>query len=744
MRLRNTYLLLCCFLMCSYSSLSQTDIWRNILEEEINNTDGEKELFPKRAAYFDLKIRDLTNLLRTAPNESNTLINSSSSIIPVPFPDGAIVQFKIVKYDMLEEGLAEKYPNIQNFKGIAIDDPTTTIRFDWTNRGFRAMIRKDGASIFVDPYTRNTRRYYMSYFKKDYPSPRDFQCLFTGEDIEDSKSNQTEKVAGECRFKGYRLSVAVTAEYSNFFGATSAAQSSIVMDEVNTTINRINEVFERDLGIRLILIANTDDLFYYNASTDPYSNGNVSAMLSQNQSNTNSVIGSANYDIGHVFGTGSPNGIAGFGVVCNNSRKAEGATVRPTPSGDPFDIDYVAHEIGHQFRANHTQNNNCNRSSAASYEPGSASTIMGYAGICNPNVQNNSDAYFHAISLQEMGNYVTGSGFGNTCESTISTANTAPVVTDPGNFSIPRSTPFVLSTTASDADGDPITYCWEQWDPEVAAMPPQSTSTSGPLFRSLEPTTSSERHFINLTDLVANNDPTWEELPSVAREMEFRVTVRDNNATFGCTDEQNINVSVENSDPFVVLAPNTNVSLLGGQTFNVQWDEAQSPINCSTVDIALSTDGGLTYPTLLLAGTSNDGAADVTIPQLNTTTARIRVKCATGIFFDISNVNFEITASNPDYTLSANPTAAANCGANSVDYIITVGSLAGYTDAVTLSTTGLPMGAAASFSPNPVTPGNTSTLTVSNLNAVSEGSYNFNVEGNSTSGNKSIGLKLDI
>ncbi|MEL6944183.1 MAG: hypothetical protein AAFO82_16100, partial [Bacteroidota bacterium] len=336
---------------------------------------------------------------------------------------------------------------------------------------------------------------------------------------------------------------------------------------------------------------------------------------------------------------------------------------------------------------------------------------------------------------------------GNTCESTISTANTPPVVTDPGDFSIPRSTPFVLSTTASDADGDPITYAWEQWDPEVASMPPASTSTTGPLFRSLDPTTAPERYFINLPDLVAGVDPTWEELPSVARDMEFRITVRDNNANFGCTDEENINVSVENSDPFLVLAPNTNLSLSGGQIFNVEWDEAQtaqSPISCGTVDIFLSTDGGLTYPTLLLAATPNDGAADVTLPQISTTTARIMVKCATGIFFDISNTDFEIMPSNPDYTLSANPTAAANCGTNSVDYTINVGSLLGYTDPVTLSATGLPAGVSAAFSTNPVTPGNSSILTVSNLNAVSDGSYTFDVEGNSTSGNKSIELTLDI
>lgn len=734
-------------LLCApFLSFTQNPIWTNIQENDIVDPNGVRELFPERTAYFDLRTTALRVLLQSAPDEETSPATNSTTIIPIPFPDGEIVQFRVVRYQMLAPELAAKYPNIQNYKGVAVDNPSTTIRFDWTARGFRAMLRKDGQQIFIDPYSKGTLRYYMSYFKKDYPRRGNFQCLFEEEDqkkkIHDSHRNM-EKAAGDCQLRTYRLAVATTAEYSEFHGATSPAQSSLVLAEVNTAINRVNEVYERDLSIRLVLIGNTDDLFYYDAATDPYSNSDGFTMLSQNQTNIDNVIGSANYDVGHVFSTGG-GGVASLGVPCNNSFKARGVTGLGSPVGDPFYIDYVAHELGHQFGGNHTQNNSCQRSSA-SYEPGSASTIMGYAGICVPNVQNNSDDYFHAISIQEISSYITTDD-GDLCPIK-STLNASPVATNPGDFSIPKGTPFVLSATASDPNSDPLTYCWEQWDPEIGTMPPASTSTEGPLFRSLDPTTSSERYFINLSDLANGIDPTWEELPTVARDMEFRLTVRDNNPNYGCTDEVNVNVTVTDSDPFVVLAPNTNLTLSSGQTYTVQWDEAStmmSPISCGTVDIFLSTDGGLSFPTLLLGATTNDGSQSVTIPNMITTTARIMVKCATGIFFDISDTNFKIEAGSPSYALNADPASAANCGFNSVTYTIGVSSLMGYTDPVTLSTSGLPVGASASFSPNPVIPGNSSTLTVSNLATVAEGNYNFDVNGSSTSGDKNIGLTLNI
>src|SRR5690606_24225438 len=275
------------------------------------------------------------------------------------------------------------------------------------------------------------------------------------------------------------------------------------------------------------------------------------------------VIGSANYDIGHVFSVGS-GGCAGLSVLCNNSNKARGATGLNPPTGDPFYIDYVAHELGHQFGGNHTQNQTCNRVASAAYEPGSASTIMGYAGICPPNVQNNSDDYFHAISMLEMHNEITS----NNCHQTLSFNNDPPDAGNTPNYTIPISTPFVLTGNGSDPNGDPITYCWEQYDLEsTSTEPPAANDTDGPMFRTFDPTTSPSRYFPRLQDLVNNVSPQFEVLPSVTRTLNFRLTVRDYHNIGGCSDHDDVAVSVTSvAGPFQVTSQNTATT----------WTEAQN------------------------------------------------------------------------------------------------------------------------------------------------------------------------
>ncbi|MBK8427672.1 MAG: propanediol utilization protein, partial [Lewinellaceae bacterium] len=346
---------------------------------------------------------------------------------------------------------------------------------------------------------------------------------------------------------------ACTGEYTFYHGNTVAgAQAAMV-----TTMNRVNGVFEKDCAVRMIIIANNNSIIYTDAGTDPYSNGNPGAMIGQNQTNCDAVIGNANYDIGHLFGTNS-GGLASLFSVCDNADKARGVTGSGAPIGDPFDIDYVAHEMGHQFGANHTQyNNGCNRNNATAIEPGSASTIMGYAGICAPDVQLNSDAYFSTASLFEIRPFVATNG----CETEVAIANVAPTVAPVSNYSIPISTPFVLTASATDPNGS-LTYCWEQIDAYSAPIQPMnpilSTNTTGPMFRSFNPVTSPSRYFPAFADVLSNTNPMWEELPSIGRALNFRVTVRDNVATAGCTGEaSNTVTTVAAAGPFVVTAPNT-------------------------------------------------------------------------------------------------------------------------------------------------------------------------------------------
>jgi subtilisin-like proprotein convertase family protein len=527
---------------------------------------------------------------------------------------------------------------------------------------------------------------------------------------------------GDCQLRRYRMALACTGEYAIFHGGTKP----LVLAAFTTTMNRVNGVYERDMSITMQLVANTDTLIFLNPATDPYTNNNGSTMLGQNVTTCNNLIGAANYDIGHVFSTGG-GGIAGLGVVCG-SGKARGVTGGASPVGDPFDIDYVAHEVGHQFGANHTQNNNCNRVNGIAMEPGSASTVMGYAGICSPNVQGKSDDYFHAISLQEMTVFaVTGSG--NTCAQKIQTTNNPPVVQPVQNYTIPKLTPFVLTAVASDPDGDPLTYCWEQMDPQFAAMPPVATNATGPLFRSYTPSASPSRTFPRLADLIANINPTWERLPGVARNMNFRVTVRDNKPGGGCTAETNTRVSVDGvAGPFVLTSPNDpGITWITGTQAEVTWNVAGTsapPINTADVRILLSTDGGVTYPHVLLQATVNDGSAMVTVPDLPSNTCRVRVEAIGNIYFDISDRNFRITPPPvPTYFITLSADMARNCSGDTSSITVSATALNGFDGDITLTLSGVPSGANATVIPSIIGPSGSAVIRISGITPDNAGVY---------------------
>ncbi|MBL0342799.1 MAG: T9SS type A sorting domain-containing protein [Bacteroidetes bacterium] len=403
----------------------------------------------------------------------------------------------------------------------------------------------------------------------------------------------------------------------------------------------------------MVLIPNNNLLVYTNSTTDPYTNGNGGTMLTENINNCNTVIGSANFDIGHVFSTGG-GGVAGLGVVCGAS-KARGVTGSSNPVGDPFDIDYVAHEMGHQFAGNHTFNSSTgscsgNQAASAAYEPGSGITIMAYAGICgSDNLASNSIAYFHTKSFDEIVIFST-TGNGNTCPATTATGNTPPVVTSMGaNYSIPISTPFILTGAANDG-GNPITYSWEQYDLGTAGAW-NANLANAPIFRPFTPTTSASRTFPKISDIINNVTTVGEILPNVARTMNFRLTVRDNQAAGGGVThpDTTVIISVINGGgAFAVTAPNTAVSWAGGSTQTVSWNVSgttAAPISTANVKISLSTDGGNTFPTVIVASTANDGTESISVPNVASTQARIKVEAVGNIYFDMSNANFTITSS---------------------------------------------------------------------------------------------------
>ena len=610
---------------------------------------GERIIVPDQYRALTLDRDELSASLARVPLEGSAAAAVRAEI-DLPLPDGSFGRFAVVESPIMAPELQALYPEIRTYAGYGMDDPSATVRFDLTPAGFHALILSAGGTIYIDPFQREDDRHYQSYYKRDFRSSKSLGgCTVLDED---GMGAEIERLAGQSlkrsgtQLRTYRAAVATTGEYTAYHGGTVAKGLAAVV----TSVNRVDGVYEKDMSIRMVLVANNNLIIYTNSSTDPYTNSSGSTMLTQNQTNLDAVIGTANYDIGHVFSTGG-GGIAGLGVVCRAGQKAKGVTGSPAPIGDAFDIDYVAHEMGHQFGANHPFNGNAgnctgtNRNASTAYEPGSGSTIMAYAGICSPqDLQMNSDDYFLWISIQEIVTYTT-TGLGNGCPVTTSTGVINPVAeAGTGGFAVPISTPFTLTASAT-TTGTP-TFCWEESDLGNAGAP-DSPVGNAPIFRSFDPVSSPTRTFPKVSDLINNVHTIGELLPSYARTLSFKVTVRDTQTGGVGVANDLISFTVASAGPFLVTSPNTAVSWAGGSQQTVTWNVASTtatPISCANVNIRLSTDGGYTFPTVLVAGTPNDGSQAVTLPGTATTLARIKVEAAGNVFFDISNVNFTITA----------------------------------------------------------------------------------------------------
>jgi Ca2+-binding RTX toxin-like protein len=660
----------------------------------------------------------LAKPLARAASGSVGLASEAGRELSLPMPTGELARFRIEEVQVMAPELAAKFPSIRTYAGQGVDDPAARLRIDVSPRGFHGQVLSPSGAFYIDPYELSDRTGYVSYFRSDMASVVDDiwaarpgghppgclcgDCLgaisVPSNGLPGDKTSQQsldfimpeaglplkrEAAAGSeplqanqqassssplvasrepvgdnaiagrsgTQLRTYRLAVAATGEYTAYHGGTVAsAQAAIV-----TAVNRVTGIYESELSIRLQLVPNNDLLVFTNAATDPYTNSDGGAMLGQNQTRIDSVIGSANYDIGHVFSTGG-GGIAGLGVVGIAGSKAQGVTGSGAPVNDSFWVDYVAHEIGHQFGGNHTFNgdsSSCaggNRNAATAYEPGSGSTIQAYAGICgNDDLQSNSDPYFHSVSFDEIiahvDQVIPSVGTRTT------TGNTVPQVDAGASYVIPAQTPFELTATGFDADGDTLTYSWEQRDLGPTQDLAAADNGSSPIFRVWNPTTSPTRTFPRLSNLLANTLAPGEKLPTTNRTLNFRVTARDNRSGGGGvnTDDTQVQV-VATGTPFRVTAPNTAVSWTGGSSRTFTWDVAGTSangINAAEVLIQASVDGGLTYP-YTLARTANDGSHAAVLRNLPaSTTARIRIQPVNNIFFDVSNANFTVTGT-PD------------------------------------------------------------------------------------------------
>lgn len=668
--------------------------------------------------------------LATTPTEGQA---GTPLELALPRPDGSIARFAVCETSVMAPELARKFPSIKTYAGVGLDDRLASLRLDLTPQGFHAQVLDAGTTYYIDPVSRTDTRHYLGFFRQDMnraaagPVPT---CGFqsTADDLKTTRvrlaaaAASGKVLASGSQLRTYRLALSNTPEYAVTKGNTVA---SVLAAEV-TTVNRVVGVYEKELAVRMVLVANNDQLVFLSGigpqPSPTFSNSDGPSLLGQNQINVDRIIGPANYDLGHVVSTGG-GGIAGLGVVCRSGQKAQGVTGLPNPVGDAFDIDFVAHEMGHQFAGNHPFNGNggnCaggNRNASTAWEPGSGSTIMAYAGICGSanNLQAHSDAIFHTGNYQEMRAFITSTA----CGTDSPTGNTAPVVTAPASGkTLPISTPFKLTATATDAENDPLTYMWEEMDlgPQEAPNDAQVPSQNVPLFRSFVPLLDATRYFPRLTDLVNNTTMLGERLPTVTRNLRFRCTARDQHrgpaGVIGGVDYSPfINLDVTSTaGPFVISAPNTAVSWTGGTAQTVTWDvagTAAAPVSCATVNLRLSLDGGLTYPVLLASAVPNNGTASVTVPNVTVAQARVMVEAADNYFFDISDVNFTI-APGPGATITSftptsgtvgtvftltgiNFTGATAVSINGTAATFTVGSATSLTAMVAAGTTSGPV-----------------------------------------------------
>lgn len=641
---------------------SQRSYWTKIDETKLVSKEKfERATIPSKAQFYSLDLQALKDALVNAPMENPEM--SSNLILEFPDFNGNLSRFKVFEAPIMEKGLMDKFPSIKTYSAQGIDDKAAVLRFSVTNFGLHVMsLSGNSGTYYIDTYTKDLNNYIV-YSRKDIQPARQFGCLVQDEEamIQDYGRLENQIMVNDGNLRQYRLAIACTIEYSAFHltaagtpaAAPLATKKAVVLSAMVVSMTRINGIYEREMAVRMNLIANNDLIIYIDS--DSFTNS--PDMINEIQPIVDAAIGTGNYDMGHGFCT-TDSGVAQVSSVCGTG-KARGITGQINPVGDPFDVDYVAHEMGHQFGASHTQNNDCNRTATSAFEPGSASTIMGYAGICAPNVQNNSNDYFHARSILQMTSFVTSGSA--SCRQISASGNIAPVVNAGANYIIPNGTAFKLTGSATDANGDALTYCWEQYNNEVSTQPPLTTATNGPNFRSVSPSTSPTRFFPRFEDVLDGNlAPTWEVVPTVARTMTFALTVRDNRAGAGMTNRDDMTVTTAAVGPFRITSPSVeNTSWDPGSTQTITWDIAGTTgngINTTNVNILFSDDNGATFTTLI-ANTDNDGSEVITLPNVLSPYCRIMIESVGNIFYALSrNISLgyvvSVTTTCNDYTFN--------------------------------------------------------------------------------------------
>lgn len=753
-----TCVLLFLFAQLAVGQAPSQNFWKVAKPHQLESAPGIKRPYvPSVFHSYQLDFQGLKAALASAPMEFTAAAKLQPLLLDLPVGDGRVEEFAVWQSSIMEDELAARWPDVRTFAGQGTRDKKLTIRFDHTLNGFHAQLMEAGGATFqIEPVTVAGSDFYRAFDIASMP-PRDPNgpnpTVEKNDDLPKPEAilNQKGGISGEKELSSkwfedtvtlyrYRLAVVSTTEYAESFGGTKAAAFS----EVVTAVNALTMAYERDIAIRFVLPAKEDTLVFSTDNPDPFGPANdVGQLVGQPLAQViNPRIGQSAYDLGHVFTRYTGNsGILGLGGgnVCVNGSKTVGGSSDGFPSGVNF-YSTCGQEIGHQFGGSHTFNCCTNVNGPTAYEPYSGSTIMSY-------VSWGPDLYFHNISIEEI-SLGAQLGTGNTCAVKTPTNNRVPTVEIPiaDNFYIPFGTPFDLTAIGSDPDGDPVSYCWEQFDLGPATPDLAQATGTPPIFRTYLPTISPTRIFPKMEKILANSIPAGqgEVLPAYDRPMTFRCTVRDNVTGGGGVAFGELHFRTASTGPFRVTKPNSaSEKWTVGDFIEVKWETANSenaPVNCKIVDIDLSTDGGLTWPISLADNVANDGSHFIKVPNNLTAKARLRIHAADNIFFDVSNNNYKIeAAAAPGWAMLVEPNSGQICLPATFWATIETAGWFGFSENINLEiASGLPPGATASFTQTAVSPGGNVSLNIDFQGVTLEGDWEVMLKGKIAGGDSLV------
>ncbi len=684
-------ILFCCLFGFVLLGLSQAQtgahansgvLWQDVSLRSVQSVRGADRPLPAEFRLLKANEPLLRQQLLAAPE---FLAGDAPTELDLPLPNGALGRFAVQSAPIMEPELAAKYPRIKTFVVKGIDDPTATGRLDLTPAGFHGYVQSAAGEFFIDPYAGGDVTHYISYMKPDAQrEPKQYvEAAPNQTDPFGQRGIQSTQIdLGDVK-RTYQIAMSATGEFTATQCAQPGAQCTFddqtretALAAIVTGMNRVTQIYEREFAVSFILANNTDELIFTDADNDPYSEElELYTLIDEFVGAADQELPISAYDLGHVLGGGeNAGGGLAFPFTCDATEsylKLTGATTIDEPVGDPFWVDYVAHEIGHQFGADHSYNASAgggctSRVASFAFEPGGGSTIMSYAGICeDQNIQNSVDGMFNAGAYVQIAQHITteqGAG----CEDQIVTGNSAPVVDAGNDYVVPRDTPFVLTAVVEDAEQSAaeLTTSWEQYSlgaawPFESILPntDQQDGSTRPILRVFAPSSSPERIVPSLANILDGTyENSGEDLPSINQVMTFRATVRDNAAGSGGVSSDDMRLTVEqNAGPFRVTSHNTTetVEIIETNTpIAINWDVAATdrpPVSCSSVTVSFSADGGQTFDYILKSETANDGAETVLVPSILpvTSNGRIKVACTDNIFFDINKGNLEVVEGEP-------------------------------------------------------------------------------------------------